>query len=236
MIAFQFEVKGDLGHFKRPETNNNPLTHDIMPKTALIGMIGAVTGIERKEMKKFFPVLSDDLLYGVRLLAPVRKVSIGFTGHSAINPTRVKSPKRFEFLKQPHYLITLCLKNEKSEELFSNFEDSLKREDAVYEPVLGLHNCPAELKFVSEGLVGEEKEGVFSTKGFVPANGYVPIMNDTDIRIGFDYIPTYQNEDFWNIPKRNVDIIYPNYPTTLNVKGKYRTYTSNAIKEECVLI
>ena len=49
MKGFQLEIKGNWGHFKRPETNNNPLSFDIMPKTAFIGMVGAVLGIKREE-------------------------------------------------------------------------------------------------------------------------------------------------------------------------------------------
>ncbi len=36
-------------------------------------MIGAVLGIEREKMKSLFPQLSEDLLYGVELLKPVKK-------------------------------------------------------------------------------------------------------------------------------------------------------------------
>lgn len=42
MKGFQFKIDGDWAHFKKPETNNNPLSHDLIPKTALIGMIGTV--------------------------------------------------------------------------------------------------------------------------------------------------------------------------------------------------
>jgi CRISPR-associated protein Cas5h len=42
MKGFQLEISGNWGHFKKPETNNNPLSHDFITKTALIGMIGAV--------------------------------------------------------------------------------------------------------------------------------------------------------------------------------------------------
>lgn len=73
MKGLQFKIDGDWAHFKKPETNNNPLSHDLIPKTALIGMIGAVLGIEREKMKSLFPQLSEDLLYGVELLKPVKK-------------------------------------------------------------------------------------------------------------------------------------------------------------------
>ena len=46
MKGLQLNVEGNWAHFKKPETNNNPLTHDLITKTALIGMIGAVLGIE----------------------------------------------------------------------------------------------------------------------------------------------------------------------------------------------
>ena len=62
MKGVLFELKGNWGHFRKPETNNNPLTHDFITKTALIGLVGAVLGKERDEMKELFPQLSEDLL------------------------------------------------------------------------------------------------------------------------------------------------------------------------------
>ena len=85
MIGFQIVIEGKWGHFKKPETNNNPLSHDIITKTALIGLIGAVIGIYRVTMRALFPQLYEDFLYGVQLLSPVRKLSWGFTSKTAIN-------------------------------------------------------------------------------------------------------------------------------------------------------
>ena len=42
MKGFQFKIDGNWAHFKKPETNNNPVAHDLIPETALIGVIGAV--------------------------------------------------------------------------------------------------------------------------------------------------------------------------------------------------
>ena len=36
MNGFQLIIEGNWGHFKKPETNNNPLSHDLITKTALI--------------------------------------------------------------------------------------------------------------------------------------------------------------------------------------------------------
>src|SRR5215210_1026953 len=95
-------IEGNWGHFKKPETNNNPLTHDFITKTALIGMIGAVLGIERPEMREVFPQLSEDLCYGVQIRGAVKKESWSFKLRYAANLFE-KRPVQMEFLKNPLY-------------------------------------------------------------------------------------------------------------------------------------
>ena len=215
MKGFQLEIKGNWGHFKRPETNNNPLSHDLITKTALIGMIGAVLGIERKDMRPLFPQLSEDLLYNVQLLHPVKKMSWGFTSHTAINPTAPGTPKYFEFLRKPAFLVSIALKNNRSK---TTFDD-----------------CPAELIFISSGKFSEEQNGEFETKGFV-LSGSKPKNFDSEFRVGFDKLPTYQNDDFWNLPEKYVNIIYPDYPHEITVEGKYYVYCDGKKTENLCLI
>lgn len=234
MKGFQLEIKGNWGHFKRPETNNNPLSHDLITKTALIGMIGAVLGIERQRMKSLFPQLSEDLLYGVQLLHPVKKISWGFTSHTAINPTAVGTPKYFEFLREPAFSVWIALRNNRSEEIFERFIDSVKNRQAEYTPILGWHNCLAELNFISVGEFSDEQNGEFETKGFVVA-GSKPKLSGM-FRIGFDKMPTFQNDDFWNLPDKYVNIIYPEYPNSITVEGNYFVYNDGNKTEKLCLI
>jgi len=236
MKGIQIIIEGNWGHFKKPETNNNPLSHDLITKTALIGLIGAVLGIEREEMKEKFPQLSEDLLYGVQLLNPVKKFSWGFTSRSAINPTAAGTPKYFEFLKSPKFKVAIGLYNTRSEELFEKFKQNVKLEECVYSPVLGMHNCPANLEWFSEGVFSEMKEGTFETKGFVVAGEYTPNGFTGKFRIGFDRMPTYQTNNFWNLPDRYKNIIYPDYPNSMTVEGKYFEYqTSNEVEKWCLI-
>jgi len=236
MKGFQLIIEGNWGHFKKPETNNNPLSHDLITKTALIGLIGAVLGIEREEMKSKFPQLSEDLLYGVQLLSPVKKISWGFTSRKAINPTEAGTPKYFEFLKDPKFLVIIALKNELSNSIFENFKISIKQEQAIYPPILGWHNCPANLKWESEGEFLEIKTGEFETKGFVLAEKHKPKDIMGSFRIGFDKIPTFQNEDFWNLPDRYKNVIYPDCPHSITVEGEYYEYQSSSRTEKWCLI
>jgi CRISPR-associated protein Cas5 subtype I-B len=236
MKGFQLIIEGNWGHFKKPETNNNPLSHDLITKTALIGLIGAVLGIEREDMKSKFPQLSDGLLYGVQLLHPVKKISWGFTSRTAINPTAEGSPKYFEFLKDPQFLVSIALKDELSISIFEGFKKAIKQVEAIYQPVLGWHNCPANLKWESEGDFSEIKNGTFKTKGFVLAGEHKPQDISGEFRIGFDKMPTFQNEDFWNLPEKYKNVIYPDCTNSISVKGDYYEYQSSEKTEQWCLI
>ncbi len=236
MKGFQFIIEGNWGHFKKPETNNNPLSHDLITKTALIGLIGAVLGIEREDMKSKFPQLSEDLLYGVQLLHPVKKISWGFTSRTAISPTAEGTPKYFEFLKDPKFLVSIALKDEWSKSIFEEFQHSIKNELAVYPPVLGWHNCPANLKWNSEGDFSAIKSGVFETKGFVLAGEHTPKDILGEFRVGFDKMPTYQTDDFWNLPEKYKNVIYPDSPHSISVEGAYYEYhSSNGTEKWCLI-
>lgn len=231
MEAIKFVVSGNWGHFKRPETNNNPLSHDLITKTALIGMIGAVIGKERDEMKPLFPQLSEDLLYGVQLLNPVKKISWGFTSRTAFKPWQMGSPKYFEFLKNPKFQILLVLKNIRSEVVFYEFLKYLKKEEAIFTPVLGWHNCPANIEFISEGGISELKNGTFETSGFIEKPPkHKPKLLNANFRVGFEKLPTYQSDDFWNLPEYYKEVIYPDAQAIITVEGDYYEFLNDNSK------
>ena len=237
MKSFQFYAYGNWAHFKKPETNNNPLTHDFITKTALIGLIGAVLGYSRYDMKPLFPQLSEDLLYGVQILNPVKKESWGFTMRRAVNRLK-KAPKYLELLKNPSYLISLNLLNERSYDIYIEFLKSVKSNESKYTPVFGLHNCPANLKFRSEGNFSELKNGNFKAKCFISKSKFHKILkvNPLAFRIGLDKIPLFQNDDFWNIPDKYLDVIYTDSGNEIEVEGDYYEYEYNNTEEKWWII
>lgn len=218
-------IRGNWAHFKKPETNNNPLTHDFITKTAFIGLIGAVLGIERKEMRPLFPQLSEDLLYGVQMLEAVKKESWSFKLRYAANLYE-KRPVQMEFLKNPQFAVAACLWNERSSEIFQRFLQSVELSEAQFTPVLGLHNCPAELSLSAKGEFAENT-GIFKTKSFVTSEHHTlkDVAQNAEFRIGLDKIPTYQNEEFWNLPDKYKQILYPAPECELSVEGEYFQFT-----------
>jgi len=217
MNAIIINISGNWGHFKKVDTNNNPLTHDFITKTALIGLIGAVNGIERYEMKELFPKLSEDIMYSVALNKHVKKESWGFTLRS-VKVNTEKSPWQFELLKSPDFTVVIALKNEKSQKVFDEFVQNIQSGSACYNPTLGLANCPADISFISLANISEKKSGAFETRGFISKNHQINIGENFDFRIGFEKIPTYQNNDFWNDPDKYVEVAYCNPGNTFKVK------------------
>lgn len=228
MEGCQIKIEGEWGHFKKPETNNNPLSHDFITKTALIGLIGCVLGIERNEMKKLYPQLSEDLLYGVQLLNSVKKISWGFTSRTAINPIAPGNPKYFEFLKKPAFKVCIALKGEQSKNIYNSFIDAVHNEKSVFAPVLGWHNCPANLSLISQGFFNKMLDGEFESFGFIETPPkHKPILKNLNFRVGFEKIPTYQDDDFWNIPEKYKQVIYPDAKYSILASGEHYEYSKN---------
>ncbi len=220
-------VEGNWGHFKKPETNNNPLTHDFITKTALIGMFGAVLGIERHDMKKLFPQLSEDLCYGVQIHSAVKKESWSFKLRYASNLFE-KRPVQMEFLKYPRYTVAIGLRDERSASYFNQFTAALEASEARFTPVLGLHNCPANLGFNTHGEFNQS-EGDFQTKSFITEqHKIIKAFLTEKFRVGVDRLPTYQNDDFWNLPDKYMRVFYPSEDREISASGAHYEFTDGS--------
>ena len=220
-------VEGNWAHFKKPETNNNPLTHDFITKTAFIGMIGAVLGIERTDMRKVFPRLSEDLCYGVQIHSVVKKESWSFKLRYAANLFE-KRPVQMEFLKNPRYTVAVGLLNERSAFFFNQLVAAIQASEAQFTPVLGLHNCPASLSFVAAGEFNLA-EGDFKTKGFITEKQkLIRVSELVKFRIGVEHVPTDQNDDFWNLPDKYIRVFYPSEDKEISASGQHYEFTNGS--------
>lgn len=228
MKGLKLRIRGRWAQFRKPETNNNPLTHDFITKTAVIGMIGAVLGIERPDMRLLIPILSQNLLYGVQVNGVVQKESWAFTMRNASRPNdpAEKAPRQMEFLREPDFTVALALQNDLSVDIFDRFAEAVSRSEACFTPVLGLHNCPAELEMLESGFFLPE-QGAYRSTGFVlrthrPSEDF----NIFQFRLGFERIPTSQDDNWWNQPANYSDVIYPSNGAEIAVTGDFFRFTS----------
>jgi CRISPR-associated protein Cas5h len=226
MQGILFRVSGRWAHFKKPDTNNTPLTHDFITKTAMLGLMGAVLGIERREMRELFPRWSESFLYGVRLENKVRKESWSFTLRYLSGG---QSPKPLEFLRDPDFTVALAAQTDDAQNALQNFARFLEEERAHFTPILGLHNCPAALKLQQRGE-WQRASGAYSTQGFaLRSQKLKPSMEElSSLRVGFERIPTFQNNDFWNLPDRYEEVVYPDAGGTISLEGEHFRFSDGS--------
>ncbi len=239
MEAFRMKISGKWAHFRRAETNNQPLTHNIIPKTALVGLMGAVSGLERTKLREIFPQLCQSIAYSVKVPGLLSKMSFGFTARPSIGNAYEKSRKTMEIIRNPEYeiIVALLQTDSAAEKLFSEFLACIKNEEQFYPAVLGLHNCPCSLQLLDQGKISQEKEGEFETSYFVLSSHIPRADSMKGVVLSFDKVPTIQNSHLQNLPDSYVKIVLP-VNATIRVEGKYYQYRSTMqnVSFACVLV
>ena len=167
-----FDISGEYGHFRKFNTTTSPLTYGIPTPTAVIGMLGAVLGIEREDdkgkvnpeqtaLRENFSADRTDL--AIRVLNPVNKVNVGFnllatkspqTFFNVVNRTQIE----YELLKNPGYRIYLRWDHPRREEL----TDRLREKRFHFTPYLGTSQFTADMTWQ-----GEKKGELIQQEGFV---------------------------------------------------------------------
>ncbi len=114
-----FDVEGEYGHFRKFNTTTSPLTYAVPPRTALVGIIGAILRIEREQglgqyaegQIPLSDVLSPEKAQiAVQVLNPIQKTQMAFnlinTKSSFFNIEN-RTQIEFELLKKPKFRVFL---------------------------------------------------------------------------------------------------------------------------------
>lgn len=168
MKTLVFDIYGDFGHFKKFYTTSSPLTFAFPPPPTVRGMLGAITGADKKEYLEIFS--HKKCKVAVRILSPVKKIRMGLNHINTKGNFWVPAKKgtheartqiRTEFLKNPAYRIYVTHNDEK---VFSNLVDNVKSHKTVYTLSLGLSELLADFKYVG---LKDFKEGHDGQGGIV---------------------------------------------------------------------
>ncbi|ADG13848.1 type I-B CRISPR-associated protein Cas5b [Methanocaldococcus infernus] len=154
MNVLVFDIWADYGHFKKIYTTTSPLTYDIIPKTTIYGILGAILGLKKNEYLKY--INGSTSYIGLRILNPIKKCYFGInlintkdnyfipvkkTGHEP------RTQIRFEMLKNPKYRIYVSLKDDKLHEKLKNL---LEEHKTVYTLYMGISELIANFKYIGE--------------------------------------------------------------------------------------
>jgi CRISPR-associated protein Cas5h len=155
-----FDIWGDYAHFRRPWTTTSPLSFAIPPRTAIMGMLGAILGLKRGEYQEAFG--GDRARIAVAILNPITKTRIT---ENLLNTKFTWGPFRhgdhtqirFELIRNPRYRIYVCLEDAA---MHDKLKTMLKAHTCVYTPCLGLSECLANFSYVGEfrGNIHQNKD------------------------------------------------------------------------------
>ncbi len=142
MKALAFRVWGPFAHFRRVYTTTSASTYSFPPRTALIGLIGAILGVERQAKAEHLKVLGK-INVSVVLEEKVRKFRIPVNYHSIKQRGRIQIP--MEIIRNPSYIVFVS-----EFELYDRLKHMIQQKETVFIPYLGITKFIASFEFVGE--------------------------------------------------------------------------------------
>lgn len=206
--VYVFDIWGEYGHFRKFNTTTSPLTYGIPTRTALIGIIGAILGIERESNIGKYAVgqtplaeifAFDKVNIAVQVLNPVNKVMMAFnllnTKTSFFNIEN-RTQIEFELLKNPKYRIFIDCKDEKiTKELAGRIENK----EIHFTVSLGLSQFIANIQaigfFDAQPLKNSEYVSVISALKMSLLDKKNPIKAEKEFRYLSDTLPVWMTSD-----------------------------------------
>lgn len=229
---FVFDIEGEYGHFRKFNTTTSPLTYAVPPRTALVGMIGAILGIEREQGVGRYAEgqipLSDWLSpekaqIAVQVLNPIQKVQMAFnllnTKNSFFNIDN-RTQIEFELLKKPKYRVFVRWNNEK---MAYDLMERIANRTNHFTVCLGLAQFVAQTNWVGvykgETIRPEEFVPVVSAvkMSILHPTEPVKLQNNPQFRYTSDTHPIYMTAD--RLVKEYAEILVESNGQPIWVKG-----------------
>jgi len=143
-----FRLSGEFASFRDPSVTSNQLVYLIPSKTAVVGIIGAILGVQRehdfeKSYSSSYLELFRKTQIGIELLSEPNKFTF-FTNHRSLKEDKTK-PYKTEVLVSPSYNVYVRIEDEQT---LGSFFDALRNNAFAYPPYLGHAYCPAKVSNV----------------------------------------------------------------------------------------
>lgn len=168
MSIVAFKLRGDYAHFSHPATIYSSITYPIPPKTAIMGLLGAIIGEE-----EYFTLR--DIKYGIKVDKKFTKKSFVFNGIKNALSSNMKLKEGFqnskekkqfyrELICKPSYTVFVDL-GSLHVKVSQKIIEHLKEHKSVFTPYLGINFCIADFEWIEIELCKkiEDKECEVST-------------------------------------------------------------------------
>lgn len=142
MKLISFRISGAFAAFRDPSVTSNQTVYYIPSKSAVIGMIGAMIGVNRSDTLD--ELYSDEYMelfkntkIGIKFESEPQKVTF-FTNHRSLKEPKTK-PFKTELLEKPTYTIYVDMNDDNYKKLIY----ALQKNEFVFSPYLGHAYCLA---------------------------------------------------------------------------------------------
>ena len=217
-----FDISGEYGHFRKFNPTSSPLTYAIPTRTALIGILGAILGIEREVSPDSFregTIPLNELFdrkktrFAIQILNPIKKVNMGFNMVNTKNfpdyfnlnqvdeKGKIKAAYRrtqieFELLKNPKFRIFFY---HSDSDILGELAERIFERKHHFTPYLGLSQFttlvePIEIDTASK-TSGEGYDDIISCVNLSDLNSDAPIKFGSDNFYTTDTFPMTMRRD-----------------------------------------
>lgn len=156
VVTFIWEAK--FGHFLKAGANRNALTYPIPPKTAVIGLLGAILGIEKAQSQEVLTSLVSINING----SPAQRfwhkgtwrkdppLALPYTVTALMEGPKNPRPEKTtlinqEYLWKPSFIVSVALPDQ--DKVFNELVERLKNQRWHFSPVMGLSEMLAHLHY-----------------------------------------------------------------------------------------
>lgn len=174
MKLLVFDLKGEIAHFRRPDTTATHASYPFITRTALRGLLGSILGLTH---------WNGEAWTGLQLLNPVRtqtqQVSLLGKGYFSGGTMSFNRPTSIELVIKPHYRVYF------HGERFDELHEHLVQDLSVYHTYLGSAFALTKPRFIETVEATEAKpSGPIDCVTVAPSH----VVTDIDIRAGHQYI------------------------------------------------
>lgn len=173
-----FKIKGLHGHWRKWFTTTSPLTYSFPPRTSVIGLIGAILGIERGKIPIVFPITSTHV--AICPVHPIVKhrlpenwrqspltIRAGKLDQQALDKFAEGFQANLEIIRYPAYRIVFSYRNGMVT-LMDDLISRIKEKRWVFQPYLGTMGFLADVEFESEDEAKERTAKEFELHSVLP--------------------------------------------------------------------
>lgn len=170
--VFSFVIKADFGFFKKPDINKFYLTYNFIPRTVILGILGAILGLNgyntqhraKSRYPEFYAKLRE-LLIGIKPLGdfPYKKIINKYnnsTGHASEEEGGNLIVSE-QLLIRPEYKIYVGLPSnisDDTQQIFNQLKNMVKNHLTTYTVYMGKNDFPITLGNFNEEI--EESENI----------------------------------------------------------------------------